>query len=388
MIMTANSLRSWLCLAALHLIAAALVHAEAPSTPIAAALQPYIDRNEVAGIVTLVATKEKVLDVSTVGYANVEAKAPMKPDALFWIASMSKPITATAVMMLVDEGKIDINAPVEKYLPEFKGQKLAVMKDGKQIDAKAPSRPITVGDVLSHTSGLPFKSAQEEPTLDLLPLKKAVETYAATPLQYEPGKGYQYSNAGINTAARILEVVSGMAYEGFMDKRLFEPLGMKDTTFWPTEAQLTRLAQGYKPNAARNDLESTKIIQLYYPLSDRTKRYPMPAGGLFSTAHDVARFCQMILNGGELGGHRYLSAAAIKQMTTRQTPAEVKNDYGFGWATGGGVFGHGGAMATNMAIDPNKGLILVYLVQHAGFPGNGKDAINAFKKAAMGTFAK
>lgn len=363
------------------------LHAEAPKTPVAV-LQPYVDRHEIAGAVTLVATKDKILDIGAVGYADVAAKAPLKVDAVFWIASMSKPITGTAVMMLVDEGKIHLDDPVEKYLPEFKGQQLAIMKGGKQTGLKAPAHPITVRNVLSHTSGLPFKSPEEQPTLDGLPLEKAVKTYAAQPLQYEPDKGYQYSNAGINTAARILEVVSGMSYENFMEQRLFGPLGMKDTTFWPNESQVARLAKAYKPNAAKDDLEETTISQLYYPLSDRTKRYPMPAGGLFSTAADCAIFCQMIFNGGELNGRRYLSAEAVKQLTSRQTAAELKNSYGLGWAVSPNDYGHSGAMATNMTIHPASGLITIFMVQHAGFPGAGKNGGGDFRKAALETFGK
>src|SRR5207248_4689217 len=127
---------------------------------------------------------------------------------------------------------------------------------------KKPGHDITVREILSHTSGLPFSSALEQPTFDLLPLRVAVLSYAMTPLLFEPGTKYQYSNAGINTAGRIIEVVSGMPYEDFLQKRLFDPLGMKDTTFWPNEEQLTRLAKSYKPNAAKNDLEETVITQL------------------------------------------------------------------------------------------------------------------------------
>lgn len=363
------------------------LHAETPKSALAAVLQPFVDRHELAGAVTFVATKDKILDAATVGSMDIAAGKPMQPDALFWIASMSKPITATAVMILVDEGKINLDDPVEKYLPEFKGQQLAILKDDKETGRKAPAHPITVREVLSHTSGLPFKTPEETPTLDGLPLQKAVKTYATHPLQYEPGKGYRYSNAGINTAARILEVVSGMKYEDFMEQRLFGPLGMKDTTFWPTEAQLTRLAKGHKPTATKNNLEETTISQLYYPLSDKTKRFPMPAGGLFSTAADCARFCQMILNGGELNGHRYLSAKAIEEMTSRQTAAEIKNSYGLGWAVNPAEYGHSGAMATNMTIHPKQGLITIYLIQHSGFPGKGGNAVGTFKKAALETFA-
>src|SRR5437763_15178588 len=197
---------------------------------------------------------------------------------------------------------------------------------------------------------MPFRSALEQPTLDLLPLRVAVGSYAMTPLQFEPGSKYQYANAGINTAGRIIEVVSGVPYEEFLDKRLFGPLGMKDTTFWPNEEQLKRLAKSYRSTKDKKALEATTVGQLKYPLNDR-KRQPMPAGDLFSTASDVGRFCQMILNGGVLDGKRYLTEAAVTQMTSKQTGDALKDGYGLGWSTGGGSFGHGGAYATNMTID-------------------------------------
>ena len=228
---------------------------------------------------------------------------------------------------------------------------------------------------------MPFKSAMEEPTLDVLPLRDAVRSYAMTPLQFEPGSKYQYSNAGINTAGRIIEVVSGMPYEEFLQKRLFEPLGMKDTTFWPDEEQLARLAKSYKPNKTKSDLEETTVTQLRYPLDDR-KRQPMPAGGLFSTARDVGRFCQMILGRGDFEGKRYLSEASVEQMTSKQTGPQLNDGYGLGWSTGGGRFGHGGAYSTNMSIDPARGLITVFMVQHAGFPKDGDKSRGAFETAA------
>jgi len=360
--------------------------AETPKTP-AAALQPFIDRHVLAGAVTLVATKDKILSHEAVGFMDVKAQIPMRPDALFWIASQSKPITATAVMMLVDEGKLALDDPVEKYLPEFKGQMVVAESDAAHVLLHKPVHPITLRNILSHTSGLRFSSPMEQPTLDGLTLKDSVRSYALLPLQFEPDSKYQYSNAGINTAARILEVLSGMKYEDFMQKRLFDPLGMKDTTFWPGDEQVARLARSYKPNAAKDGLDETTVGQLTYPLTDR-RRQPMPAGGLFSTAADVARFCQMILNGGELDGHRYVSEAAVKQMTTKQTAEALKDGYGLGWSTGGGNFGHGGAFATNMNIDSGRGLITVYMVQHNGFPGDGGKAQGAFRRTAEKIFGK
>ena len=361
-----------------------LFAAEQPKN-LASAVQPFVERHELAGAVMLVASHDKVLDIEAVGYADVEQHKPMRPDALFWIASQSKPMTATALMMLVDEGKVNVEDPVEKYLPEFKGQMVAVERDADHVLLRKPSHPIKVREILSHTSGLPFKSPMEEPTLDQLPLRVAVRSYAMVPLEFEPGTKYQYSNAGINTAGRIIEVVSGMPFEQFMEERLFKPLGMKDTTFWPTASQLKRLAESYKPATNNAGLQKTTITQLLYPLNNRA-RQPMPAGGLFSTAQDVARFCRMISNGGELDGKRYLSQAAIRQMTSKQTGEAVKDRYGFGWGIGDENFGHGGAYATNMEIDTQRGLVMVWMVQQAGFPGNGKQAEGAFHTAARNLF--
>jgi len=354
---------------------------------ITAAVQPFVSGNTLAGAVMLVASKDKVLSVATAGWADIAAQKPMTRDALFWIASQSKAMTASALMMLVDEGKLQLDDPVEKYLPEFKGQMLAVERDDDHVLLRKPAHPITVREILSHTSGLPFSTPMEQPTLDGLPLRDAVRSYAMTPLQFPPGTKYQYSNAGINTAGRIVEVISGMPYEKFMDERLFKPLGMKDTTFWPTASQVKRLAKSYKPNQAQTGLEEISITQLHYPLSDHANRYPMPAGGLFSTASDTAKFCQMILNDGVCEGKRVLSAESIKQMTSRQTAPEIKDSYGLGLSVGPDWCGHGGANATNMQIDRKRGLVLIWMVQHSGFPGNGGQSQEAFKQAAIAAFA-
>ena len=351
-----------------------------------ALLTPYVEKHELAGAVALVMDKEKVLAVETVGFADIGQGRAMRPDTMFWIASQSKPMTATAVMMLVDEHKIVLDDPVEKYLPEFKGQMLLVEKDADHVLLKKPSHPITVREVLSHISGLPFQSEVEKPTRDALPLAAAVRSYAVTPLVTEPGTRYLYSNAGINTAARILEVVSGMKYEVFMQQRLFNPLGMRDTTFWPTKNQERRLAKAYKPDATKTNLTEFKIDQLSYPLTDRIHRFPMPAGGLFSTAADTARFCQMLLNGGALDGRRYLSEEAFKELTKRQTPLSLKDSYGLGFSVSADSFGHGGALATNMEMLPGKGLALVWLVQHGGFPGDGNKAQGSFRNWALERF--
>ncbi|WP_197996428.1 serine hydrolase domain-containing protein [Gimesia panareensis] len=351
-------------------------------------LQPFVDREELAGAVALVAGKEGILATETVGFADIANQKKMPPDAMFWIASQSKGMTATAVMMLVDEGKISLDDPVEKYLPEFQSQMVVVEEDENHRLLKKPDHPITIREVLSHMSGLPFKSAVEVPTLDALPLATAVRSYAMTPLQTQPGTHYQYSNAGINTAARIIEVVTGKPYEDFMQQRLFDPLGMHDTTFWPDESQVARLAKSYRPDVSKKHLIEFPLTQLSYPLTNRTNRYPMPAGGLFSTAQDTAKFCQMLLNEGELNGHRYLSKAAFKELTSRQTPASVKQSYGLGLSVGPDWFGHGGAHATNMEVHPEQGIVMIWMVQHGGFPGKGAQAKNKFRDWALQRFGK
>ena len=181
----------------------------------AAVLQPFVDRHVLAGAVVLVATKDKVLDVEAVGYADVAAKKPMRTDSVFWIASQSKPITATALMMLVDEGKVKLDDPVEKYLPEFKGQMVIAEKDKDHVLLKKPKHPITVRNVLSHTSGLPFESPIEKPTLDLFPLACRVRSYAMLPLDFEPdsknpvcqcGHQYGWSHRGSRERNAVREV--------------------------------------------------------------------------------------------------------------------------------------------------------------------------------------
>ena len=350
------------------------------------AVQPFVDRQELAGAVMLVSNDEEVLSVTVVGEANREENRKMDANAVFWIASQSKPMTAVSLMMLVDEGKISVSDPIDKYLPEFRGQMVVVEQDEKHRLLVKPNQPVTIANLLSHTSGLPFRSNLEVPTLDRLPLADRVRSYAMTPLDFQPGSEYRYSNAGINTAARIVEVVSGDPFHEFITKRLFEPLGMTDTTFWPNEKQLERLAVSYRPAEGGTGLQATTVDQLQYPLSDRLDRCAMPAGGLFSTADDLSKFYRMLVNRGRVGGKQYLSVELVDALTTKQTPREIANQYGFGFSTGGNRFGHGGAYSTNSYYDREHELIFIWLVQHAGFPGKGGDSQEAFRKAAILAF--
>ena len=375
-------------------VATLTAFAEAPTLPgVGAAMQEMTAKNEIAGAVTLVVSKDRVLHLESIGFADVAAKRPMTPDALFWIASMTKPVTGVAVLMLQDEGKLSVADPVAKYLPEFAALKTP---SGKSAN-------LTITQILTHTSGLgeaTGPAVQQAHTLaDLVPI------WLAAPMQYEPGEKWKYTQSGINAASRIVEVVSGMAFDVFVQKRIFEPLGMKDTTFYPTDAQRARLATAYEKNKDSGALEPVPA-RADYGTRDRP---PQGNGGLYSTGPDYARFCQMLLNGGTFEGHRYLSAEAMKLLSTPQTgdlpTGFFQSDtygnrganYGWGIATcvlrtphegvaamlSPGTFGHGGAWGTQAWIDPVKGIAYIMMVQRSGFPNSdASDVRRAFQQAA------
>ena len=396
--------RSGLCASALLGFVFVISTTASAQTPAASqhddAIKPYlqslVDKHTLAGAVTLVATRDRIVYLQPVGYRDITAKAEMPANAMFWIASTSKPMTVTAFMMLVDEGKIGLDDPVEKYLPEFRHQMVKRPKDSPKQDGQGPSgadasselvaaiHPILVREILSHTSGLPFKSTAQPGALDTLTLRDSVLSFAAEPLTFQPGTSYAYSNEGIDTAARIIEVVSGMPYEKFMQERLFDPLGMNDTTFWPNSEQLSRLAESYKYDLQTKDLVRVPIGQLTYPLNDRQHRFPMPAGGLFSTASDVAKFCQMILNGGTIKGKQYISPASLHAMTSVQNGGMEKSSYGFGWSVSKTGFGHGGAFNNAMDIDTATGRIFIFMVQQDGPWGtpDGGSMVTTLEKLA------
>lgn len=367
-------------------------------------METFVWDGSLSGSVTLLYHDGKVVSEEAVGLQEIETKTPMTKDSLFWIASMTKPITALAVMMLQDEGKLSMDDPVMKHLPEFNGQMLLKEKSADQIVLVKPARPITIKDLLTHTNGMVSNSPLDGDALDVLTLKEAVITYALSPLQFEPGSKWSYCNPGINTLGRIIEVVSGEDYAKFLEKRIFKPLGMRETTFWPDKKQLARLATSYKPTADGKGLEPTTIRYLSPPFSNK-KRAPLAAGGLFSTAEDLLKFYVMVLNGGEADGKRYISKAALQMMTTNQT-GDLKASFtdGMGMGLGfhivreptgvtamlsPGTFGHGGAHGTQGWIDPVKKTIFIMLIQRAGLKnGDASPMRQAFQEAAGATIAQ
>jgi CubicO group peptidase (beta-lactamase class C family) len=335
---------------------AATVHA-GEETPIADLIRPHVERRELAGAVVLVTSRDKVLSIDAVGYADVATKAPMRKDTLFWIASTSKPFVGTALMMLVDDGKIGLDDPVTKYLPQF----------SPKIGDADPVRPITIRMLLSHTSGMGW---QFPLTAGSSPLGDVVNGYAEARLLHEPGTEFSYTDADINTAGRVLEVVSGMSYDAFLRGRLLNPLGMKDTTFFPSKAQLARLAKMYWINPSTKEFELAP--------ANAARRFVEPAGGLFSTANDLEKFCRMLLNGGVLRGHRYISESALKEMTSSQLSPEAfakfpqpggmdgPLSYGLGWGVSlDGAFFHPGFASTDIHFDATRTIAVVWLLQHS-----------------------
>ncbi|MGZ5567363.1 MAG: serine hydrolase domain-containing protein [Limisphaerales bacterium] len=361
------------------------VHAADRFANVSSAMQQCLAQKEAAGIVTLIATPSKVLHVDATGFADIDAKIPMQTNSLCRIMSTTKLLTATAIMMLQDEGKLSIDDPLAKYIPELGDLKTADGKPGN----------LTLRHLLTHTSGMPEATLAQYHKIQKL--ADAIPFYVGRPLAFEPGTKWEYCQSGINTLGRIVEIVSGQAYPDFLQKRLFDPLGMKDTTFYLDSDQLPRMARCYQRTNGTLIVEDT-LVNGHEP-TDRT-RYPAPNSGLFSTAPDFARFCQMILNGGKLDGKRYLKAKTVKQMTSIQT-GDLKtgftpgNGWGLGWCVvrhpqgitamlSPGTCGHGGAFGTQAWIDPKKKLIYILMYQRANFPINADDTVvrRSFQVAA------
>lgn len=347
-------------------------------------MQAFVDSGEIAGAVNVIGRSGGVLSIEPVGYQNLETKTPMAKNTIFRIASMTKPITAMAIMMLVDEGAISVDDPVEKHLPEFTGQMLVANRDkgAGTVTLKKPSRPITIRDLLTHTSGMggwPAGLADIYKTRNRS-LAEGVLVISQQPLEFEPGSKWAYSNTGIDTLGRIIEVKSGIPYEDFLRRRLFEPLMMRDTTYYPTPEQRQRIAVTYD----RVDGKLVPAKQLVIDLPASGGRYPLPAAGLYSTGEDLAKLYRMVLNRGTAGNVRFLSDKSIKTMTQLQT-GDLKTGFvdgmgfGFGWAVvrqpqgvtdslSPGNFGHGGVYGTQAWLDPNKDVYSVLLIQRTGLP--------------------
>jgi CubicO group peptidase (beta-lactamase class C family) len=359
-----------------------------PASPeVTAAMQPYLDQYKLAGVVGIIADRDgKVHYKNLLGYADVEAKKPISEDNVFWIASMSKMFAGASVMLLVDEGKVSLDDPVAKFIPQLNKWMVVEEKDPSHVLLKPPVRPVTIRHVLSHTSGLAGTSELQQVTgSDSTPLKARALSSVTGPLQWQPGDKYAYGNQGMNIAARIVEIVGGMPYEQFLQKRFFDPLGMAETTFWPSEEQIARLAGAYGPNKQKSGYARGDIGFLTRPWSDRVHRFPEAGGGLFSTTHDIFRYGLMLANDGELDGKRYLSHEAMDELRKQQT-GTTKANYSLGYHLRNGMFGHDGALGTDLSVNPETGMVAIFMVQCTS--GDQWAARDLFLKTATRVFPK
>ncbi len=344
------------------------------------AMEAEIAAKHAAGVVTLVMKDGKIVHHAATGLADREKQTPMNTDSLFWIASMTKSVSATTVMTLVDEGKLSLDEPASKWLPELGKVKLG--------NGQPPSRPITLRDLMSHTSGLAFPPRKA--TDGAHSLKSYALDLVKTPLAFEPGSAYEYG-FGITVAGRIAEIVSGKSYDALMQERILKPLEMNDTSFHPDDRLRSRIARTYKTDEDGQGL--VRANNSFVTSDSGERRMTEPSGGLFSTAKDMSKFYQMILDGGVYQGQRIISEAAIAEMT-HPHPASGKVHYGLGWQCSGldkpaiagfstTAFGHGGAFATHGWIDPEQKLVTVFMVQNV-LVNSGNKIRNAFHEKVTG----
>jgi CubicO group peptidase (beta-lactamase class C family) len=355
---------------------------------------------EISGGVTLVARNGRIVHLSARGVTDVASKKPMQKDSIFRIASMTKPVAAVAILMMVEEGKVRLDDPVSRYLPSYRGMKVAVSlpsrpgpapaaRGGVQNFTLVPNyypvpaeREITVLDVLTHTSGLmsgPNSNAGGQAAFQQrhqIGLKWVDNLGTDTALEFQPGARWAYSPvAGLDVAARIVELVSGKTFNAFLQERVFGPLAMKDTFFWPNEAQRARLVTAY--TFANGQLTANPD-----PDSMSSPVYFSGGGGLMSSAESYARFAMMLANGGELNGARILSPASVELMRSRIfTDALPGRRPGEGYGLGvryvsdraarrtlvsTGSFGWSGAYGTHFWVDPSKKLVAILMLQTPG----------------------
>jgi len=360
---------------------------------ISTAVQRGIDDKRIAGAVTLVARRGHVAWFKAQGMMDREAAKPMRPDALFRICSMTKPITSAAVMMLYEEGRFMLDDPVSKYIPEFKHPKVLVKPATGEPYTIPATREITIRDLLRHTSGLTYHwnadlgpiYSKADVAHGILPydgtIEDSVRRLANLPLLFNPGDRWEYG-LSLDVLGRLVEVVSGKPLDEFFRTRIFEPLGMKDTYFYPPDNKLVRLAAAYTyyDGKGLNRFPDTPITEGAFTYSaDYPYRGPRKlfagGAGLTSTASDYLRFCQMILDGGKVGNTQLLSRKSVELMTHDQL-GKIDSERGFGLGFGvdgvkaplpdlgsPGEYKWGGFFYTAFTVDPKEQMIVIFMAQ-------------------------
>jgi CubicO group peptidase (beta-lactamase class C family) len=368
------------------------------------AVQRHIEAQNVAGAVTVVARKGRIAHFEARGMMDLETKKPMPKDGLFRLASMSKPITGVAVMMLVEEGKVRLSDPVSRFIPEFKAlDKVAVAKPGAPPPAQGAeatydlvpaARAITIGDLLRHGSGLVSGGLGASAANRIAPrtpgdtLATYIPKLAAVPLDFQPGTLWRYSGqAGFDVLSRIIEVVSGQTFDAFLKQRLFDPLGMKDTGFFPAPGKESRLVTIYQTTSQGLRPGNQAVSNVYFS----------GAGGMMSTAEDYLQFAQMLLNGGQLNGTRFLGPRTMQLMTSNHTGDMVNGQFGrpsqgmgFGLSmqvvqdpvaanlrVSKGAYGWAGGTGVSFWVEPAEQIVSIYFIQGGSGGGLRQDFENA-----------
>ncbi len=349
-------------------------------------IKSFVDRQTVAGAVTLVAHGSDIVEFDATGMADVEAGHAMQKDTIFQIMSMTKPVTAIGIMMLAEEGKLALRDPVEQYLPEFKGLRVRTTVGPDDVRAGVPNHAITIRDLLTHTAGI--QDYPGPPTIPdyaqtmSVPLDEVVRQLAKQPLLFQPGTQWSYSSPGIEILGRIIEVCSGEKYVDFITKHILQPLGMKDSFFFPPPDKISRIAMVYAEKDGKLVRSPASILGGDPAKYRQGAVFPAPGWGLYSTAEDLLHLYRMMLNDGVYEGHRYLSPFSVHVMTEPQTTGIQPvgwmrgSDYGLAWEIvtdplgelAGhtiGTYGHGGAFGTQGWIDPNNDLISILLIQRS-----------------------
>jgi len=328
-------------------------------------IQDYIDTNQIAGAVTLVARRGKVVHFEAQGWRYKEENAPMEKDDIFSLMSMTKPIVSTALMMLWEDGKFMLDDPISKWLPSYGNKQVLDPVSGQ----RTPARPVTVRNILSHTSGLSLEPGPRPKTL-----LEEIEKSAPRPLAFQPGDRWQYGSS-TDFVAALVEKMSGMTVDEYVRQRIFEPLGIRDTYYNIPKEKVNRVAAVYRPD------KDGKIVLARKPEYHEPTTYFPGVAGLNGTAADYFRFSQMILNGGEYEGHRLLGRMTVDAMITNQIGSGkliyIRGaGYGFGLgfavltdpskspdALSPGTFTWGGADGTLFWIDPVEELIGIMMIQ-------------------------
>ena len=348
-------------------------------------MRHFVDEKTVAGVVTLIARGDDIVEFDSEGMADIESNQPMRKDTIFQIMSMTKPVTAIGIMMLAEEGKLSLRDPVAQYLPEFGNLRVAANTGPDGARLGEPEHAITIRDLMTHTAGMtdaaPAAISDYQHAMNV-PLDEVVRQLAKERLLFQPGSAWSYSSAGIEILGRIIEVCSGKKYEDFIAERILRPLGMKDSFFFAPAEKIGRIAMVYV-NQDGKLVRAPGTILGGDPAKHRAGSvFPAPGWGLYSTAEDLLHLYRMMLDGGIYEGHRYLSPFSVHLMTEPHT-SEVRpvgwmrgSDYGLAWEVvtdpmgelAGhtiGSYGHGGAFGTQGWIDPNNRLISIMLIQRA-----------------------